>query len=132
MNSCLGLCILLAFASLTHAKAPDIAAGRAVVLDREGGHCLLCHQIAQLKQGSQGNIAPPLSNAGTRFTRDELRARIANPLAFNPNTVMPAYYLTGHTIDVAPAYQGRTILTAQELDNVVAYLLTLKETDNAQ
>lgn len=103
----------------------DPARGRAAVLDRERGHCLLCHRIDQLDEDFQGNIGPPLSRVGERLTAAELRARLVDPTRLNPATAMPAYHRTEGLRQVAETYRGEPILTAQEVEDVVAFLETL-------
>ena len=111
-------------------KAGDAANGRTVLLDRERGHCLLCHQVRQLathsEGGFQGNIGTDLSDAGARLGTAYLRARVVDPTTMNPDTVMPAYYRTEALRAVAPPYRNKPILTAQEVEDLVAYLLTLE------
>ena len=106
-------------------RAGDPERGRAAVLDRERGHCLLCHRIDQLDEDFQGNIGPPLSRVGERLTAAELRARLVDPTRLNPATVMPAYHRIEGLRQVAEAYRGEPILTAQEVEDVVAFLETL-------
>lgn len=103
----------------------DPRRGRAVVLDRDRGHCLLCHRIDQLDEGFQGTIGPPLSDVGRRLAPAELRARIVDPTRLNPATVMPAYHRVDGLRQVADEYRGRPILTAREVEDVVAFLATL-------
>jgi len=103
----------------------DPQRGRVVVLDRDRGHCLLCHRIAQLDEGFQGTIGPSLSDVGRRLDAATLRARLVDPTRLNPDTVMPAYYRVEGLRQVAVAYRGRPILTAQEVEDVVAFLATL-------
>ena len=101
--------------------------GQAVVVDRELGHCLLCHQINQLDESFQGNIGPDLSNVGSRLTTAMIRARVIDPTRANPESVMPAYHRTEGLEQVAEEYAGIPILDAQQVDDVVAYLETLKQ-----
>ncbi len=104
----------------------DPGRGREAVLDRDRGHCLLCHRIAQIsEEGFQGNIGPPLADVGARLSPPELRARVVDPTQISPDTVMPAYYRVEDLRQVAGEYRGRPILTAQEVEDVVAFLLTL-------
>jgi sulfur-oxidizing protein SoxX len=110
-------------ASLTGAKG-DPARGRAIVANRQVGLCLLCHSGPFPEERFQGNLAPDLRNAG-RLSEAQLRARLVDPARFNPQTIMPSYYRTEGT-RVAPAYSGKTVLTAQQIEDVVAYLATLK------
>jgi sulfur-oxidizing protein SoxX len=110
-------------ASLTGAKG-DTVRGRALVANRQVGLCLLCHSGPFPEERFQGNLAPDLRNAG-RLSEAQLRARLVDPARFNPQTIMPSYYRTEGT-RVAPAYQGKTVLTAQQIEDVVAFLSTLK------
>jgi sulfur-oxidizing protein SoxX len=103
----------------------DPGRGRAVVLDRDRGHCLLCHRIDQVDESFQGTIGPSLSKVGERLDEDTLRARLVDPTRLNPDTVMPAYYRVEGLRQVANAWRGRPILTAQEVEDVVAFLRTL-------
>jgi sulfur-oxidizing protein SoxX len=101
--------------------------GREVVIDRDRGHCLLCHQIAQINEGFQGNIGPPLSDVGSRLDAALLRERLVDPTRLNPDTVMPAYYRVDNLRQVAREYADQPILDAQEIEDVVAYLQTLTQ-----
>jgi sulfur-oxidizing protein SoxX len=103
----------------------DPERGRAVLLDRDRGHCLLCHAIDQVDEGFQGSIGPPLSDVGDRLGTGELRRRIVDPTRLNPATAMPAYFRTDGLRQVAAEYIGKPILTAQEVEDVVAFLATL-------
>jgi sulfur-oxidizing protein SoxX len=119
------------------AAAPGPAAGdpdrgREVFLDRELGHCLLCHQVAQLDAPFQGNIGPDLSNVGDRLPASVIRERIADPTALNPETVMPAYARTDSLIDVDERYQGRPILDAHQFEDLVAFVTSLKKAPGKQ
>ncbi len=105
----------------------DAARGKAVVLDRDLGHCLLCHQISQLDESFQGNIGPDLSNVGGRLTAAMIRERVIDPTRLNPQSVMPAYHRTEGLAQVAREYAGKPILDAQQVEDVVAYLETLKQ-----
>lgn len=104
----------------------DPARGRAIVADRQVGLCLLCHSGPFPEERFQGDIAPSLAGAGSRWSEDELRLRIVDPARLNPKTMMPSYYRTEGLERVAPALRGKTILSAQQIEDVVAYLATLK------
>jgi len=110
-------------ASLTGAKG-DPARGRAIVANRQVGLCLLCHSGPFPEERFQGNLAPDLRSAA-RLTEAEIRQRIVDPSAANPQTIMPAYYKAGGT-RVAPSFAGKTVLTAEQIEDVVAFLVTLK------
>jgi sulfur-oxidizing protein SoxX len=104
----------------------DAARGRAIVASRQQGLCLLCHTGPIPEEPFQGNLAPDLAGAGSRWNAAQLRARIVDPSRFNPATIMPAYYKTEGLVRVAPAMKGKPIFTAQQVEDVVAYLQTLK------
>jgi L-cysteine S-thiosulfotransferase len=100
--------------------------GRAIVADRQLGMCLLCHRAPIPEERFQGDLAPDLTGVGARLPADQIRARIVDPRRANPQTIMPAYFSTEGLTRVAPAYRGKTIFTGQQVDDVVAYLATLK------
>jgi L-cysteine S-thiosulfotransferase len=104
----------------------DAARGRAIVASRQQGLCLLCHTAPIPEEPFQGNLAPDLAGAGSRWNTAQLRARIVDASRFNPATIMPAYYKTEGLVRVAPAMKGKPIFTAQQVEDVVAYLQTLK------
>ena len=103
----------------------DPARGRAIVADRQVGLCLLCHSGPFPEERFQGDLAPDLRNAA-RFSEGEIRLRIVDSGRINPSSIMPAYYRTEGLARVAPGFRGKTILTAEQIEDVVAYLLTLK------
>jgi sulfur-oxidizing protein SoxX len=104
----------------------DPARGRAIVVDRQRGLCLLCHSGPFPEERFQGNLAPDLSGAGARWSEGQLRLRMVDSSRLNPDTVMPAYYGTDHLKRVARAWEGRTVLTAQEIEDVISFLKTLQ------
>jgi L-cysteine S-thiosulfotransferase len=104
----------------------DVERGRAIVASRQLGLCLLCHSAPIPEEPFQGNLAPDLAGAGERASAAQLRQRIVDPGRINPATIMPAYYKTDGLAQVAPQYRGKTILTAQQVEDVVAYLQTLR------
>jgi sulfur-oxidizing protein SoxX len=112
-------------ASLTGAKG-DAARGRAIVANRQVGLCLLCHGGPFPEERFQGDLAPDLRGVGARLTEAQIRARIVDPGRFNPDTIMPAYYKTEGLSRVAGAFRGKTILSAEQIEDVVAYLSSLK------
>ena len=114
-------------APLAGAVAGDAARGRALVANRQASLCLLCHTGPIPEERFQGNLAPDLQGAGQRWSAAQLRLRIVDASHFNPVTIMPSYYKTDGLNRVAPAFQNKTILTAQQIEDVVAWLLTLKE-----
>ena len=111
-------------ASLTGAKG-DPVRGRAIVANRQVGLCLLCHSGPFPEERFQGNLAPDLRSAA-RLSEGEIRLRLVDPARVNPQTIMPAYYRADGLTRVAPSFRGKTILTAGQIEDVVAYLATLK------
>lgn len=103
----------------------DPGRGRAIIVGREG-NCLLCHAVPETGEKFMGNVAPPLSGIGSRRTAGELRLRIVDPTRANKDAVMPAYYRVQGLDTVAAEYRGKPILTAQQVEDVVAYLQTLR------
>jgi L-cysteine S-thiosulfotransferase len=114
-------------APLTDAPG-DPERGRALVVDSEKGNCVICHAIPieELPEGVAGDLGPPLDGVGARYGPAELRQRVADPKALNPDTLMPAYHVAEGLTRVDPAYRGRPILDAQEVEDVVAFLATLR------
>ena len=113
-------------ASLT-GRPGDAARGRAIVANRSTGLCLLCHSGPIAEERFQGDIAPSLAGAGSRWSEGQLRLRIVDGSRLNADTIMPAYYRTGGLQRVARAFEGKTILSAAQVEDVVAYLVTLKD-----
>jgi len=109
---------------LTGAKG-DPVRGRAIVANRQVGLCLLCHSGPFPEERFQGNLAPDLRNAA-KLSEGQIRLRVVDSGQVNPDTIMPAYYRSEGATRVAPAFRGKTILTAEQIEDVVAYLLTLK------
>ena len=105
----------------------DAERGRAIVANRTVGLCVLCHSGPLPETPLQGNLAPSLAGAGARNTAGQLRMRLVNPSRLVPDTIMPPYYRLDGLKRVAKAYDGKTILTAEQIEDVVAYLATLKE-----
>jgi L-cysteine S-thiosulfotransferase len=112
--------------SLTGAKG-DPVRGRAIVANRQVGLCLLCHSGPFPEERFQGNLAPDLSGAGTRWSEGQLRLRIVDSGRINAATIMPAYHRTEGLVRVAPAWRGKPVLSAEQIEDVVAFLMTLKD-----
>jgi L-cysteine S-thiosulfotransferase len=111
--------------SLTGARG-DPVRGRALVADRQTGLCLLCHSGPFPEQPFQGDLGPDLRGIGTRLSEGQIRLRIVDASRVNPATIMPPYYRTEGLARVAPAFRGRPVLSAEQIEDVVAFLLTLK------
>ena len=105
----------------------DPARGRAIVANRQVGLCLLCHTGPFPEERFQGDLAPDLKGAGGRLSEGELRLRIVDSGRVNPATIMPAYYKIEGLARVAPAYQGKPVLSAEQIEDVVAFLTTLRD-----
>jgi sulfur-oxidizing protein SoxX len=113
-------------ASLTGA-AGDPAGGRAIVLDRRLGSCLLCHSGPLPEERFQGTLAPDLSGAGSRWSTGQLRLRLVDATRLNPDTIMPPYYRVDGLSRVGSAWLGKPILTAAQIEDVIAFLSTLRD-----
>lgn len=121
--------LLLAASTVAHA-AGDAQRGAAIVASRATGLCVLCHALPGQPEALQGTIGPPLAGVGARLGADALRQRLLAPERFNPDTVMPAYGRRDDAQDsarrVAPALQGKPLLQPIQIDDVVAYLASLR------
>jgi sulfur-oxidizing protein SoxX len=112
-------------ASLTGAPG-DPARGRALVLNRTST-CILCHSGPFPEEKFQGDLAPNLSGAGSRASEGQLRLRLVDASHLNPATIMPSYYRIDGLDRVGPAWRGKPILSAEQIEDMVAYLMTLRE-----
>jgi L-cysteine S-thiosulfotransferase len=113
-------------ASLTGAKGnPD--RGRTIVTTRQIGLCLLCHSGPFPEERFQGDLAPDLKGAGSRWSEGQLRLRIVDASKLNLETIMPSYYVVDRLTRVAPAFRGKPVLTAEQIEDVVAFLTTLRD-----
>lgn len=113
-------------ASLTVAKG-DPARGRVIVTNRHVGLCLLCHSGPFPEERLQGTMAPDLKGAGARWSEGQLRLRIVDAARLNPSTIMPPYYRIDGLNRVASSLRGKPVLTAEQIEDVVAFLSTLRE-----
>jgi sulfur-oxidizing protein SoxX len=113
-------------ASLTGARG-DPQRGRAIVVNRQVGLCLLCHSGPFPEERFQGTLAPNLAGAGARSSEGQLRLRIVDASRLEPHTIMPPYYRVDGLNRVAPSFQGKPILTSEQIEDVVAYLVTLRD-----
>jgi sulfur-oxidizing protein SoxX len=111
--------------SLTGAPG-DAAQGRKLVLDRSTT-CILCHSGPFPETRFQGDLAPDLAGSGTRWRVDQLRLRLVDAAHFNPDTIMPSYYRIDSLIRVGKNWTGKPILNAAQIEDIVAYLATLRD-----
>jgi sulfur-oxidizing protein SoxX len=105
----------------------DAVRGRAIVADRTRGLCLLCHTGPFPEVRFQGDLAPNLAGTGSRWSEGRLRLRIVDGRRLDPSSIMPAYHRSDGLERVAPALRGRPILDAQQVEDVVAFLVTLRD-----
>jgi sulfur-oxidizing protein SoxX len=111
--------------SVTGARG-DPQRGRDVAVKRELGNCLLCHRIPIPEERFQGTIGPDLSGVAGRLSEGQIRLRIVDESRLNPQTIMPPYYRLEGLQRVMAAYRGRPVLTAEQVEDAVAFLLTLR------
>lgn len=109
----------------------DAVRGRSIVANRQVGLCLLCHPGPLPEERFQGNLAPDLTGAGSRWSEGQLRLRLVDARLVNPVSIMPAYHRIDGLTRVAAAAQGQPLLSAQQIEDVVAFLRTLQEKDAA-
>lgn len=112
-------------ASLTGSPG-DAARGRALVLARSTT-CILCHSGPFPETRFQGDLAPDLTGAGNRWTASQLRLRLVDASRFNAETIMPSYYRADGLVRVGRNFAGKPILSAAEIEDIVAFLATLRD-----
>ncbi|MEO6407213.1 MAG: sulfur oxidation c-type cytochrome SoxX [Burkholderiaceae bacterium] len=100
--------------------------GRAIVANRQAGLCLLCHTGPIPEERFQGNLAPDLAGVGSRLSAGQMRLRIVDARRANPQSIMPPYQRTEGLKRVGAAFRDKPLLSAQEIEDVVAWLVTLK------
>jgi sulfur-oxidizing protein SoxX len=101
--------------------------GGGIIANRQVGLCLLCHSGPFPEEKQQGTLAPDLAGTGARWSEAQLRLRIVDSTRLHPDTIMPAYYRVEGLTRVIAAFQGKPILTAEQIEDVVAYLSTLRD-----
>lgn len=107
------------------AAAADPERGREVVMGREG-NCLLCHALPETGARFMGDLGPSLSGVGARLTASQLRLRLVDAIRLNPQTIMPSYYRVDGLARVASPFRGKPILSARQIEDVIAYLEQLR------
>ncbi len=108
-------------------KPGNAANGRKVAINRKQGNCLACHKMPIPEQQFHGEIAPDLEGVADRLTEAEMRLRVVDPKVINDDTIMPAFYRSDGLHRVLKKFDGKAMLTAEQVEDVIAYLLTLKE-----
>lgn len=108
-------------------RSGDVARGRRVVLERENGNCLICHNVPEPQERFQGDLGPPLAGVGSRLTAAQIRLRLVDQTRLNAATIMPAYYRIDRLVRVAERYAGKPVLSAAEIEDAVAYLASLRD-----
>ena len=121
------LCALAPLAAVAQGAAQgDVQRGAALAASRSEGLCVLCHALPGIDARLAGNIGPDLAGVGGRLTPEQLRQRLLAPQTFNPDTVMPRYGRSDGLVQVAASRHGQPLLDGQQIDDVVAYLASLK------
>jgi L-cysteine S-thiosulfotransferase len=104
----------------------DAVRGRALVVERSST-CILCHNGPFPEQRFQGDLAPNLAGTGSRWSAGQLRLRLVDASRLNVSTIMPSYYRVDGLDRVGAAWRGKPILSAEQIEDIVAYLVTLRE-----
>jgi sulfur-oxidizing protein SoxX len=115
-----------AIATSLTGKAGDPVNGKKLAINRKKGNCLACHSMPIPEQAFHGNIGPDLKGISSQYSEGQLRLRMVNPKILNSETIMPAFYKADGFNRVMKKFAGKTIITAQEVEDIVAYLMTLK------
>lgn len=105
----------------------DPVRGQAVVRDASRASCLICHSIATLPDRDQGGLGPPLDGVAARLDAGQMRQRIVDARRVSPDTIMPPYHATADLFAVGAKWVGQTLYSAQDVEDVVAFLMTLKD-----
>lgn len=107
-------------------KPGNVANGRKLAINRKQGNCLACHVMPIPEQPYHGKIGPELNGVASRLSEGEVRLRIVNPKVLNPESIMPAFYRKDGFHRVLKKFKGKTMLSAQQVEDLVAYTMTLK------
>lgn len=106
--------------------AGNATRGKALLAARDPANCVLCHAVPDASIPFAGNVGPPLDGVGARLSAAQLRLRVVDNMRVNSQTIMPSYYKIAGLERIASAFRGKPILTAQQVEDVVAYLGTLQ------
>jgi sulfur-oxidizing protein SoxX len=104
----------------------DVGRGRDVAFNRERGNCIVCHVIPAPDDRAHGDVGPSLKGVAGRLSEGQMRLRLVDGRRLNPSSLMPSYHRVDGLQRVAKAYAGKPVLTAQEIEDVLAYLMTLR------
>lgn len=104
----------------------DAARGRALAFDPERGNCTICHPVPGGDLRGQGDVGPTLAGVGERLTEGQIRLRVVDGTRINPETIMPPYHRVSGLNRVGAKWVGKPVLSAQEVEDIVAFLMTLK------
>jgi sulfur-oxidizing protein SoxX len=107
-------------------KPGDAAKGRKLAIHKKKGNCLACHVMPIPEQSFHGDLGPDLAGVASRYSAGELRLRLVDATVINEKTIMPAFYRSAGLHRVLKKFKGKTVLSAQEVEDILAYLLTLK------
>ena len=105
----------------------EASRGRTIAFDPERGNCTICHPVPGGDARAQGDVGPTLAGVGARLSAGQLRLRVVDGTRINPDTVMPPYHRVEGLKRVGPRWLGKPVLTAQDVEDVVAFLATLRE-----
>jgi L-cysteine S-thiosulfotransferase len=108
-------------------EQPNVENGRRIVTERQQGLCVLCHSGPFPEARFQGDLATDLAGTGSRWSEAQLRLRMVDASRLNPQTIMPSYYRTEGLHRVGWQWQGQPVLSAQQIEDVVAFLRTLRD-----
>ena len=101
--------------------------GKQLVIDRNKGNCLSCHQLPIPEEEFHGTIGPSLTQVSSRLTPEQIRLRIIDMKRLNPLTIMPSYFQSTTPLNrISSQFEGTTLLTPDEIEHIIAYLMTLK------
>jgi sulfur-oxidizing protein SoxX len=106
---------------------PNVENGRRIVTERQQGLCVLCHSGPFPEARFQGDLATNLAGTGSRWSEAQLRLRLVDASRLNPQTIMPSYYRTHNLERVGWQWRGQPVLNAQQIEDVVAFLRTLRD-----
>jgi L-cysteine S-thiosulfotransferase len=104
----------------------DTARGRDIVFNRDRGNCAVCHVMPAPDERSHGDVGPSLKGVAGRLSEGQMRLRLVDGRRFNPNSIMPSYYRLDGLQRVAKVYAGKPVLSAEEIEDALAYLMTLR------